>query len=200
MINFLRADRPTLARRTALVGGLLLALCLAQPAQAFRCGTQLVQEGDRKHEVLEKCGEPDFRDRQPGVLLPGVGPVNVTETWYYNPGPHRLLRILTFHQGRLRSRETGGRGFNESEVSRACRPHELSAGMSKYELLSRCGEPIARDSWLEHAGGRFRDRHSLSGRVLVEEWTYVFGSNRFRRHIRIIDGQVVDIEPGAKGG
>jgi len=179
---------------------LLAGLLAATPAQAFRCGNELVQEGDRKYEVIEKCGEPDFRDSHAGAYLEGIGPVDVVETWYYNLGPTRLLRILTFHQGRLRSIETGGRGFNESAVSNACEPYELEVGMSKYELLSRCGRPAARDSWFEHAGSRFHRRHDLRGRVLVEEWTYVFGSNRFRRYIRIIEGRVVAIERGDKGG
>lgn len=179
---------------------LLAGLLAAMPAQAFRCGNELVQEGDRKYEVIEKCGEPDFRDSHAGAYLEGIGPVDVVETWYYNLGPTRLLRILTFHRGRLRSIETGGRGFNEGTVGNACEPYELEVGMSKYELLSRCGRPVARDSWYEYAGSRFHERYNLSGRVLVEEWTYVFGSNRFRRHIRIIEGRVVAIERGDKGG
>lgn len=75
--------------------------------------------------------------------------------------------------------------------------------MSKYELLKRCGEPVALDRWLEHTehtGSPFHRRHHLHGTVVVEEWTYAFGSNRFRRHIRIIDGRVVAIERGGKGG
>lgn len=185
-----------LARLLILAAGLAAVV----PAHAFRCGNELVQTGDRKYHVVEKCGEPDFRDHHAGLLVPGVGPVDVTEIWYYNPGPNRLLRILTFQQGRLRSIETGGRGFNPGAVHNACRPHELYTGMSKYELLSRCGEPVARDSWFEHVGAGLHKRRGLRGLVLVEEWTYTFGSNRLRRHIRIINGRVAAIESGARGG
>jgi len=107
---------------SSLPAGLLIALAalLAAPsAHAFRCGTELVQEGDRKFDVVEKCGEPDFRDRRSGAWLQGFGPVGFTETCYYNRGPSRLLRILTFEQGRLRSIETGGRGFNPQAARRA---------------------------------------------------------------------------------
>lgn len=196
MLNARPPNGVTLVKLLVVAAGLLVF----SPVHAFRCGTDLVQKGDRKYDVVEKCGEPDFRDSHAGGYLPGIGPVDVTETWYYNQGPNRLLRILTFHQGRLRSLETGGRGFNESAVKNACQPYQLATGMSKYELLSRCGEPVAQDSWFEHHGSHFHTRHNLHGTVLVEEWTYVFGSNRFRRHIRIINGRVVDIESGAKGG
>ena len=183
--------------RLLILGAGLLA---AIPAEAFRCGNELDQEGDRKYDVIEKCGEPDYRDSYPGAYLEGIGAVNVVETWYYNQGPSRLIRILTFHRGKLMSIETGGRGFSESAVNNACEPYELDIGMSKYELVTRCGRPAARESWFEHAGSRFHKRHGLRGTVLVEEWTYVFGSNRFRRYVRIIDGRVVAIELGGKGG
>ncbi len=76
--------------RAPLAGLLILAACLTAPAaQAFRCGTELVQKGDRKFDVIEKCGEPDFRESHAGGYLPGVGPVNVTEIWYYDQGPCR---------------------------------------------------------------------------------------------------------------
>lgn len=172
---------------------------IVPPAQAFRCGTDLVHPGDRPHDVVLKCGEPDFRERHAGTYIPGAGPVGGTEIWYYNPGGNRLLRILVFRQGRLQSIETAGRGFSESAVRNVCRPHELYPGMSTYELLGRCGEPAARESWLERTGPRFHDRRRPGGVVLVEEWTYLFGSNRFRRHMRVVGGRVVDIRTGGRG-
>lgn len=185
----------------ACAGLLIAAGLMAVPAaHGFRCGNQLIEEGDRKYDVVEKCGEPDYRDRRAGVFLEGIGPIGATEIWYYNEGPTRLLRVLTFRRGRLRSVETGGRGFNENLVKDACDPYQLDIGMSKYELLNRCGEPVARNSWLEYAGSRFHRRHHLHGTVLVEEWIYTFGSNRFRRYIRIINGRVVGIARGDKGG
>lgn len=190
------------SRTGRLLKFLLLAagVIAAGPVQAFRCGNEIVSEGARKYEVLDKCGAPDFEDSHAGAYLEGIGPVNVIERWYYNPGPTRFIHILTFFHGRLRSIETGGRGFNPNRRGGACQPNELDVGMSKYELLSRCGKPVARDSWYENAGPRFHGRHHPAGTVLVEEWTYVFGANRFRRFVRIMNGRVVRIELGAKGG
>ena len=37
---------------------LLMGFLCADPALALRCNTDLVQEGDTKFEVIEKCGEP----------------------------------------------------------------------------------------------------------------------------------------------
>lgn len=178
---------------------LLFAAAAVWPAHAFRCGHDLIQEGDRPHEVRSHCGEPDYRDRHADAYLEGIGPLDVTETWYYNPGPSGLVRILTFRRGKLRSIETGGRGFNETRVGGRCDPYALDVGMSKFELLGRCGEPAARDQWLAHDPTRFTKRTGPIGVVLVEEWTYTFGPNRFRRFIRIVNGRITDIDRGDKG-
>lgn len=184
-----------------LLGVLLFGagMLSAGGAEAFRCGNDLVSEGERQYEVLNKCGPPDFEESHAGAYLEGIGPVNVVERWYYNPGPTRFVHVLTFFHGRLRSIETDGRGFNPG-AGTGCQPNEMEIGMSKYELLGRCGKPVARNSWFEHPGSRFHSHHRLTGTVLVEEWTYVFGSNRFRRFVRIVNGRVTDIEVGAKGG
>lgn len=46
--------------QTALVA--VLASMLSLPAYALRCGTDIVDEGDLKFEVLESCGEPISRE------------------------------------------------------------------------------------------------------------------------------------------
>lgn len=191
-------DKSRLPWRPARTGVLVLGigLTLAFPAHGFRCGNELVLEGDRKYDVLDKCGEPDFQERHAGAYLEGIGAVGITETWYYNPGSTGLIRILTFRRGALRSIELGARGFSPGSAGKACQPYALDIGMSRYELLSRCGEPVARDSWYTHSGFHFHPRHHFAGPVLVEEWIYDFGPNRFRRYIRIIDGRIVGIHSG----
>ncbi len=92
-----------------------LAVLGIQPAFALRCGNQLVREGYRTSEVLERCGEPDYRDArveyhsirvrgsgitQPGIDLEKVVPVNIEE-WTYNFGPRRFMQWLRFENGTL---------------------------------------------------------------------------------------------------
>ena len=84
---------------------LLLLLALAGTssltyADTLRCGSRLVNLGDRAFEVLQKCGEPAFRDPV-GYTL---GPYNRRETsieeWAYEPS-NGMFTILTFEGNRL---------------------------------------------------------------------------------------------------
>lgn len=104
--------------------GLLLAAALgATPAYAFRCGTQLVHEGDTRAQVIAKCGEPVEIDRRsvwrrPLVWLRGrpvfLGSDLVeipVELWTYNLGPNKLMRRIRFEDGRVVEIETLGYGY-----------------------------------------------------------------------------------------
>jgi Protein of unknown function (DUF2845) len=97
---------------------------LAGPAQAqtMRCKNDLAQVGDGKASVLQKCGEPVFKDsfckpveRQP-VTGNGQPPVVVhvqacdaVDEWTYNPGRGQFLTTLRFEAGTLRSIAYGDR-------------------------------------------------------------------------------------------
>ncbi len=97
-------------RATILLATLL---GIAVQAHAMRCGTALISPGDRKLEILHRCGEPDaveqwhgyrsfhFHHPHPGVGHEAVIPVTVEE-WTYNLGPHRFMRLLHFENGVLR--------------------------------------------------------------------------------------------------
>jgi len=97
-----------------LTAGLMLLLGSA-PAWALRCDSRLVLEGDYKLQVLQKCGEPDYREsrveyrltrlRGSGLNQPGLDqevqqPVVIDE-WTYDFGPHRFMQLLIFENGRL---------------------------------------------------------------------------------------------------
>ena len=96
----------------------------AAPAQALRCGNDLVTRGDRASEVRALCGEPAQIDerqerRTRGVLdrLSGAY-VEVSETveiaeWTYDFGPRRLVRQLRFENGRLVDEDSLGYGRRE---------------------------------------------------------------------------------------
>lgn len=91
----------------ALATTLLLALAgassLAQ-AETLRCGSQLVSLDDRRFEVLQKCGEPAFRDLVGYSLGPNERREYQIEEWVYGPD-NGMLSILTFEGTRLRAIE-----------------------------------------------------------------------------------------------
>ncbi len=101
---------------------LLFALLLPLgTAQALRCGTDLVTEGDHVLEVLEVCGEPAYRDqrviyktvrhRRPYHGHKEIQVPIVVEEWVYNFGPRRFMRRLRFYDGELVDVDTLGYGY-----------------------------------------------------------------------------------------
>jgi hypothetical protein len=107
---------------------LLLALLLAAAAgsvqaDALRCGTKLVTEGDTRGEVTAKCGDPTEVDHS-SILVPPITwingrPVQVggglievpVEVWLFNLGPNKLMRRVRFEDGRVVAIETLGYGY-----------------------------------------------------------------------------------------
>ncbi len=91
----------TLPRTLLLI--LLITPLLAQ-ADTLRCGSQLVSLDDRRFEVLQKCGEPAFRDLVGYSLGPNERREYQIEEWVYGPD-NGMLSILTFEGTRLRAIE-----------------------------------------------------------------------------------------------
>ena len=112
----------------------LILFGLTDPCVAFRCGTELVDEGDTKYEVMHKCGEPDHiesweedriqrdfglrreYDTHTGRYNWYRAPFLVNEKvrieeWTYNPGPTEFIRYLRFENGILTNISTGDKGF-----------------------------------------------------------------------------------------
>lgn len=182
-----RALLPLLALVLAAAG-----LLLPGRAEALRCNGSLVSEGDRAFQVRQACGDPDY-----------VQPLHVhvhdtlhvrEELWYYNFGPSRLLRELHFRGGRLQRIRTPGRGFREREPAGGCKPGDVGADMTAYELLARCGEPVQREARSlvrrDHHDGFGHSHH----RVWVEDWYYQFGDQYLDRRVRLTDGRVTDVD------
>ncbi len=113
---------------------ILIILATTGPSFAFRCGNSLVNKGDRKPEVIQKCGEPDYIDSweeeriskdypsthefDPKTFsyrryrVPFLVREYVTiDVWTYNRGPTRFIRYLTFENGILTEITTGDRGY-----------------------------------------------------------------------------------------
>jgi hypothetical protein len=111
------------ALRLALASFILIAaLAAARPARAeggLRCGSRLVRNGETEDDVAGKCGDPDavrtwteLRTEsvwENGYKVERSVPIEYTE-WKYDFGRDRLLRYLTFVQGRLTAVRTGEYG------------------------------------------------------------------------------------------
>lgn len=82
----------------------LLLTSLCAQADTLRCGSQLVSLDDRRFEVLQKCGEPAFRDLVGYSLGPSERREYQIEEWVYGP-KNGMLSILTFEGTRLRAIE-----------------------------------------------------------------------------------------------
>jgi hypothetical protein len=102
-------------RRYFIFAGIvsLIALSATTRADALRCGSNLVSDGDHFTEVLRICGNPEHvstwveyktypieHDHYP-FYTSGYGAVTIEE-WIYNFGPNRFMQLLRFENGRLR--------------------------------------------------------------------------------------------------
>lgn len=158
------------------------------PAVAdLRCGSSLVKTGDWAVEVQERCGEPDYIANYPEALVPGFGTVRSVEHWYYNRGPRHFIRRLVFRDGVLQRQESLGYGFLPAEEPR-CKSSDLRQGVSEYEILARCGEPLSkRVTWqLPGSGGVLHP-------VPIQEWLYEFGRTEFRRVVTFRHGRLLEV-------
>ena len=86
------------ATRCLLPFSVGLAFSQGALADAFRCGSQTVQEGMTSEAIRERCGEPDlirtseepvFSRLENGAMVQ-VG-VAVTDFWYYDRGPAQFV-------------------------------------------------------------------------------------------------------------
>jgi len=121
----MRADHLRFGARLVLLGVLAgaavvgLAPTAARAEGGFRCGSHIVRNGETQDDVAGKCGDPDatreWTEYQTEAVYVGDRkiersvPINYAE-WKYDFGRDRLIRYLTFVQGRLREVHTGEYG------------------------------------------------------------------------------------------
>jgi len=130
---------------------ILLAFSSSHPkAATFKCGTEIVRPGMTTMQVLLRCGPPSFKElkrvitegsygrRFPHGFPEGKGGYSevteTVETWYFNCGAHRFVKILTFRAGLLRRVRVGRYGSGESDCIGAERRRE------REEARARAGE------------------------------------------------------------
>jgi hypothetical protein len=167
----------------------------------FYCGERIIAPGDSRAAVLEKCGEPAWRevreDTVTEAFLADRTPVNLvtTEEWVYNFGATALIHFLRFQEDRLAIIETGGYGYDDPTFGQNCADGKIiSLGDSRFDVLVKCGTP--------QESGRFDvDQDGQREHALLDgnEWTYNFGADRFTYTIRFRNGRVTDIRTGGYG-
>jgi hypothetical protein len=93
---------------------LLLTVALSfypWPAQAMRCGNQLVLEGMSRYEVRKRCGNPADESRyyrtvyRQNAINEAVAIEIEIEEWIYDFGSNKFARRLIFVNGRLQDEE-----------------------------------------------------------------------------------------------
>jgi hypothetical protein len=114
----------------AVLSGLLL---MSSPAEAFRCGNRIVQDGMHEDRVRALCGEP-VSTRTVGLIVrsfhrrpQSIGNDNGNYYWpgyydevmvtelVYNFGPRKLMRVLRFEGGYLVDIRTAGYGYRTKD-------------------------------------------------------------------------------------
>ena len=97
-------------RRLPLPLMLAATLVLADSAAAdsYRCGRQLVRDGDSTERLLRLCGEPRRRDSgTETVLVDGAwGPQRV-QRWHYRKNRRSLAYVVMIYRGRVVAIEAG---------------------------------------------------------------------------------------------
>ena len=90
--------------RTILFCTLILA---GLDAYAMRCGKQLVTEGMNRFQVLDRCGEPDDRNRRFETRYRRISDDESVafeieiEEWFYQGNARDLDKRLIFIDGRM---------------------------------------------------------------------------------------------------
>lgn len=112
--------------RSALLTSLFgVLVTLPAHADAMRCGSRLVSDGDTRTAVRELCGEPSdiytrsilrrpYYNYHGRLIYYGDGLIEVpVEVWTYNFGPYKLMRRVRFVDGLVEEIETLGYGYHE---------------------------------------------------------------------------------------
>lgn len=108
---------------------IVIAMLISPPAlaDAMRCGSRLISDGDTITAVRDLCGDPsDVQSRsilrRPSYFLNGryyyYGDAMVevpVEIWTYNFGPYKLMRRIRFVDGLVEEIETLGYGYRVND-------------------------------------------------------------------------------------
>jgi hypothetical protein len=194
-----------------IVGGVgILLLFMTTEAFALRCGNKLVDIGDRKIEVLQKCGNPLFVENWQEEVIVYQGQLErqirrITSTdieeWTYNFGANRFIYFLRFVNGRLNRIEEGQFGSNRliPSLPQLHCGQRVEIGDRRIDVLRKCGRPVTTEKRedLRVSTSPTQEENVFAERVSqvdIEEWTYNFGPTHFLLFIRPQRGRVTSME------
>lgn len=98
--------------------------------------------------------------------------------------------------------------------SLSCNQRIVSTGDSRYQVRSTCGEPDDATQRVEYrtlrgrvagpctrSGGKTRcgQTEEIVVEIVVDEWTYDFGRNRFIQFVTFEQGRLVSVRSGSYG-
>ena len=199
-------SNPTGNTNGVKLSALVLCLVLGASGQAvaLTCPGGIISKGEQLSVVHLKCGDPTYweqRTEQFRLLNRWGGAVErsrTVEEWTYDLGPKRLVRSLTFHDGRLVKIQSGGYGDLGSRTT-GDRPGLVSVGDSKAAVILRWGEPsfIEKYEKVRQLAGHRGTR--IEKTVHVDVLTYNLGSQRLIRILTFEDGRLVRQRTGGRG-
>jgi hypothetical protein len=178
--------------------------CSAE-AQTFRCDGKVVSRGDTKADVIMKCGEPALKDSREEKIIEKVDADTkrkvtvIIDEWTYNLGPDMFMRVLKFTDGKLVDIREAGYGYATPKPEAHCDDAFPDIGATKAEVRAKCGEPILKEERKEEILVNADAETKRTITIIIEEWTYNFGPNKFIRIFQFKNGKLVDIKTGGYG-
>jgi hypothetical protein len=185
---------------------LSLFLLVDERACAFSCGGKIVSTGDTTADVMLKCGKPAWQDSRQEEVITQIDldtkrkTVVTIDEWTYNFGPDAFVRSLKFANGRLVDIKEGGYGKTDRKSSDTqCDEKNISLGDAEGEVFIKCGEPTWKDSRQEETIEQIDADTKRKVTVMIDEWTYNLGPNKFVRIMIFRNDKLVDIKTGDYG-
>ena len=194
----------TMAKWQDIIFTICAAVLIPIPSHATRCEGGLVNEGNNKYEVHNKCGEPAFIDSRQIERVKNLGNGEFArftvqiEEWTYDFGPNRFIRIFTFEDGKLVEMKNGiyGKSSDEDNAAYSRKNRVIQTGDTKYEVIIKLGRPEYTERREIERSKRTRLGDLLIQTIPYEEWTYNFGPRRLIRHVIFENGRVVRVGHG----
>ena len=90
-----------------------------------------------------------------------------------------------------------GMALTMPALAMRCGGELVSRGLHLVEVLERCGEPMFQRGYVEYRG--YEVGIYLGSSMVVDEWVYDLGPQKFRRRLRFEDGELRRIDTLKKG-